>query len=92
MTREEFAMARLKKLTPYMSDKEREKLVKEDRSETYRTALLAWDAALAEEYKEIRKWKPFLHWCPDWDFLLIDKGDSEFECCTCFKATNNETK
>ena len=25
----------------------------------------------------------FKHHCPDWDFMLIDRHDSEFECCTC---------
>ena len=25
----------------------------------------------------------FKHYCPDWDFMLIDRHDSEFECCTC---------
>lgn len=40
--------------------------------------------ALEEEWKEILKWKPYLHWCAEWDGLLIDKGDPEFEVCTCF--------
>jgi hypothetical protein len=26
------------------------------------------------------------HCCPDWDFLLIDEHDPEFEACLCFKA------
>lgn len=26
---------------------------------------------------------PTLHLCPDWDFLLIDSGDPEFEACCC---------
>lgn len=26
---------------------------------------------------------PTLHLCPDWDFLLIDDSDPEFETCTC---------
>jgi hypothetical protein len=42
------------------------------------------EIALEEEWKEIRKWKPFLHWCSEWDGLLIDKNDPEFEVCTCF--------
>ena len=25
----------------------------------------------------------FKHYCPDWDFMLIDSHNSEFECCTC---------
>lgn len=25
----------------------------------------------------------FLHFCQDWDFMLIDQTDPEFECCTC---------
>lgn len=41
--------------------------------------------ALKEEWKEIRRWKPTLHWCPEWDYLLIQEGDPEFECCSCFE-------
>ena len=33
---------------------------------------------------EIRQWKPFLHFCQDWDFLVIDENDAEFEACGCF--------
>lgn len=25
----------------------------------------------------------FLHFCDEWDGLLIDQTDPEFECCTC---------
>lgn len=25
----------------------------------------------------------FKHYCPDWDFMLIDRHDSEFNSCTC---------
>lgn len=39
--------------------------------------------AVKEEWKEIGHWKPFLHWCRDWDMLLIDKDDPEFENCNC---------
>lgn len=41
---EEYAKAYLKKLTPWMSNKERDKLVVEGRSETYKTimAAIAW--------------------------------------------------
>lgn len=42
-------------------------------------------AALEKEWKEIRYWKPTLHWCHEWDGLLIDKNDPEFEACRCFK-------
>lgn len=24
------------------------------------------------------------HYCPDWDYMLIDEGDPEFESCLCF--------
>ena len=41
-------------------------------------------AVLKEEWAEINRWKPHLHFCPDWDFLLIDKGETEFEYCHCF--------
>lgn len=46
-TAEQAAMARLKELTPYMGDKEREKCVRENRSETYTTFLMGWKAAHA---------------------------------------------
>lgn len=26
----------------------------------------------------------YKHYCPDWDFMLIEDGDPEFECCTCY--------
>ncbi len=25
----------------------------------------------------------FLHFCDEWDGLLIDKSDHEFDCCSC---------
>lgn len=25
----------------------------------------------------------FLHFCDEWDGLLIDRDDPEFECCSC---------
>ena len=25
----------------------------------------------------------FRHYCPDWDFMLIDRHDPEFTSCTC---------
>lgn len=25
----------------------------------------------------------FLHFCDEWDGLLIEKGDPEFKCCSC---------
>lgn len=42
--------------------------------------------ALTKEWEEIHKWKPFLHFCQDWDFLLIDKTDEEFEHCHCYEV------
>jgi len=39
---------------------------------------------LEEEYKEIKRQRPYLHWCPEWDGMLIDEKDPEFECCACF--------
>jgi hypothetical protein len=24
------------------------------------------------------------HWCPDWDFLLVDETMPEYDACTCF--------
>lgn len=41
---------------------------------------------LKKEWEEIHRWKPTLHWCPDWDYLLIQKGQAEFECCGCFQT------
>ena len=40
----------------------------------------------AEEFlwSEIHEQNPTLHFCSDWDFMLIDKRDDEFECCHCF--------
>jgi lauroyl/myristoyl acyltransferase len=43
----ENAMARLKSLTSYLSDEQREKLVREGRSETYRSAHEAFEAGAA---------------------------------------------
>lgn len=37
-----------------------------------------------ESYQEWSdKHGKFLHWCPDWDFLLISSEDPEFLACTC---------
>lgn len=40
----------------------------------------------AEEklWKEISDQRPFLHSCQDWDFMLIDSVDAEFEACHCY--------
>ncbi len=38
-----------------------------------------------ETWAEMKKWKPFLHWCHDWDGLLVDQDDVEFESCSCFE-------
>jgi hypothetical protein len=27
-----------------------------------------------------------LHYCADWDLLMINENDPEFEACTCFHA------
>lgn len=29
------------------------------------------------------------HYCPDWDFDLIDDTDPEIECCTCDRGKFN---
>jgi hypothetical protein len=42
------------------------------------------EAALESEWNEIGHWKPYLHWCMDWDGLLIDRNDPEFSACGCF--------
>lgn len=44
----------------------------------------AAEEAVADEWKEINGWKPFLHFCGEWDYLLIDHHDEEFDACTCF--------
>jgi hypothetical protein len=28
---------------------------------------------------------PRIHFCPEWDYLLIDASFPEFECCICYK-------
>ena len=36
--------------------------------------------------EEDRQEFPGLHWCPDWDFLLVSKiCMAEWECCLCDK-------
>ena len=27
---------------------------------------------------------PYLHWCHEWDGMLIDDSDPEFDCCLCY--------
>ena len=39
--------------------------------------------AVANEWREIHKWKPYLHFCDEWDGLLINIGDPEFKVCRC---------
>jgi len=53
MNKHELAMARLKQLTPYMRDGEREKLVAEKRSETYATFEMGYEAGVASKQKYI---------------------------------------
>lgn len=31
----------------------------------------------------------FLHYCNDWDQMIIDMLDGEIECCTCFNDIVN---
>lgn len=40
--------------------------------------------ARKEQWAEITRWKPFLHFCQEWDGLLINKDDVEFKHCRCF--------
>jgi hypothetical protein len=40
--------------------------------------------AIKQQWEEIERWKPFLHFCCEWDGLLIDFGDAEFDACGCF--------
>jgi hypothetical protein len=30
----------------------------------------------------------FLHFCDEWDFMLIDKDDPEFDCCICIFSSD----
>lgn len=30
---------------------------------------------------------PTLHFCCEWDYLLIDKTMREYECCRCYKES-----
>lgn len=36
---------------------------------------------------ECRFLNPTIHFCPDWDGLLIDDNDPEIESCHCFDET-----
>lgn len=42
-------------------------------------------SGVKDEWIEISRWKPYLHFCSEWDGLLIDKGDVEFESCQCLE-------
>lgn len=33
--------------------------------------------------KPLKEQNPTLHFCKEWDFMLIDKTDPEFEACLC---------
>lgn len=35
---------------------------------------------------------PTLHFCPDWDSMLIDDSDVEFECCCCDLKDGHDPK
>ena len=34
---------------------------------------------------ELKKLYPTLHFCYEWDLMLVDDGMPEFECCSCLK-------
>ncbi len=59
-------------------------------------ALAMRDQAIEHLWEEINQWKPTLHFCRDWDFLLIENGYAEFTACRCgpfplkFKAASTE--
>ncbi len=44
----------------------------------------AVEKAVNDEWKHINGWKPFLHYCAEWDYLLIDQHDDEFRACRCY--------
>lgn len=48
--------------------------------------------AVENEWREITSWKPFLHWCDEWDGLLVDEKDAEFEACNCFEKDKHGAK
>ena len=47
--------------------------------------------AVLEEWKAIHEHKPFLHYCWEWDGLLIDRCDPEFSCCKCYQRREDGT-
>lgn len=59
-------------------------------------AIAMRDQAIEHLWQELNYEKPTLHFCRDWDFMLIDKTHDEFEACGCgpfplkFKAASTE--
>lgn len=55
---------------------------------------LSWFAGLSETTgvmsKELKDSQPTAHFCPDWDFLVIWEGCSEFEACLCPKEVTKD--
>lgn len=43
-------------------------------------ALKEWEDAWAL----IKQFRPYFHFCDEWDGLPIDKGEPEFSACQCF--------
>lgn len=42
-------------------------------------------------YKRILTGK-YLHYCNDWDFMILDETCPEFECCTCYSLGANDER
>ena len=51
---------------------------------------LAYDKGADSVWRWLKMWKPYLHCCPEWDNLPIDRHDREFEACGCFTTKQKE--
>lgn len=85
MTPQEEAVDFFKKVNPHMKDDPYFQIP--ENSITIQAFLAGHESGKesGEEdlWKRINEWKPTLHFCMEWDFLLIENGDREFEACHC---------
>lgn len=52
---------------------------------TVHTNAEKWEMTINGEIPDEAKEKsPYIHFCSDWDELVIEEGDPEFESCNCF--------
>lgn len=70
-------------VTEFISMSEHLELLAKERERGDAAALKMRDEAIGHLWEEINQWKPTLHFCRDWDFLLIENGDPEFDACQC---------